>query len=130
MTSASGPKHEHERVAYVFEAFRFDAAQRALFRAGARVRITPKTADLLLALLENHGRTLTKTELIQRVWPDTFVEEGNLTFQMHLLRQALSDSVEQSVYVQTIPRRGYRFMCPITVEAIDLDEGVQHSIPE
>jgi DNA-binding winged helix-turn-helix (wHTH) protein/Tol biopolymer transport system component len=96
-----------------FGPFRFDARDRLLTRSGAQVRLTPKTGDLLQALLESEGRIISKNELIQAVWPDTFVEDGSLTFQMHLLRQALRDPAENADYIQTVPRRGYRWMCPV-----------------
>jgi DNA-binding winged helix-turn-helix (wHTH) protein/Tol biopolymer transport system component len=102
-----------EAVAYGFGPYRFDARDRLLTRDAAPIPLTPKAADLLLALLESDGRVVTKEELIQRVWPSTFVEGGSLTFQIYVLRQSLADSAEDPRYIETVQRRGYRFLVPI-----------------
>lgn len=101
--------------AFAFGSFRYERPERLLGADGAAIRLTPKTADILLALLQSRGRLLTKNELIERVWPDTAVEDGSLTYHIHLLRQALGDSAEQPTYIQTVPRRGYRFLAPVII---------------
>jgi Tol biopolymer transport system component/DNA-binding winged helix-turn-helix (wHTH) protein len=99
--------------AYVFEPFRFDSRD-GLQRDGRSLPLPPKTAELLLALLEAHGHLVTKEELIDKIWPDTFVEESNLTYHIHVLRRALSDGSEGQPHIETVPRRGYRFVAPVT----------------
>jgi len=100
-------------VAFEFGAFRFDPAERVLYRGPERVPLSPKVADTLLVLLTRHGRVVEKNELIQLVWPDTFVEEGGLARNISALRKALGDDADGSGYIETIPKRGYRFVAPI-----------------
>jgi Tol biopolymer transport system component/DNA-binding winged helix-turn-helix (wHTH) protein len=103
---------------YEFGSFRLDAAKRLLTRDGESVTLAPKTFDLLLLLAESEGRALTKAELMQALWPDTFVEEANLSFQMSALRRALGE--EGSEWIETVPRHGYRFTAAVTkVESDD-----------
>lgn len=87
----------------------------SLLRDDVPVPITPKTFQTLLFLVENHGRVVERDELIRRVWPDTVVEEGNLSFQVHQVRKALGGDGEE--FIATVPRRGYRFVCPVTETA-------------
>ena len=94
---------------YEFGPFRIDTTNRLLFRNGKPIPLKPKVVETLLVLIENSGRVLEKDELIQKLWPDTFVEEGNLTQNIYVLRKALSDGPESEAYIETIPRRGYRF---------------------
>src|SRR5687767_5576538 len=95
---------------YSFGAFRVDADERILLKEDREVPLTPKVFDTLLALIENSSHVLTKKELMQRVWPDSFVEENNLAQNISLLRKALGGS-----YIQTIPKRGYRFVADVSV---------------
>src|SRR5688500_20136352 len=69
--------------------------------------------DLLLVLVQNPGRVLGKDFLLKSVWPDSFVEEGNITFNIRQLRKALDDDAQAPTYIETIPRRGYRFLQPV-----------------
>ncbi len=94
--------HEHQ-----FGPFRYDAAQRQLFRGEQVVPLAPKAADTLHALIERRGRVVGKDELMKLVWPDTTVEEIGLARNISLLRKALGDEAE--AYIETVPRRGYRF---------------------
>src|SRR5690348_1926489 len=96
---------------YEFGPYRVDAVERRLLRGGAPVPLTPKAFETLLALVENAGRGLGKDELLQRVWPDTFVEEGSLTRNISVLRKVLGD--ENGEYIETVPKRGYRFVAPV-----------------
>src|SRR5262245_45368636 len=80
------PKHLYE-----FGPFRLDAEERLLLRDGESLSLTPKSFDLLLALVEHHGHLLEKDELLKLVWPDTFVEETNLASNISLIRKALGD---------------------------------------
>jgi len=84
-----------------------------LLRAGAVVPLNPKAFDTLLALVENRGSAVGKDELMKLVWPDAFVEETNLTQQISILRKALGDRPEGSSYIETIPKRGYRFVAAL-----------------
>jgi len=95
---------------YEFADFRLDCAQKLLFRHGLPVPLTPKVYDTLLLLVESNGRLLEKDELMQRLWPDRFVEEGNLTSNIKTLRRALGDDASDPRFIETIPRRGYRFI--------------------
>ena len=98
---------------YEFGPFRIDTEQRLLMRGEEVVPLTPKAADTLLALLANSGRVIEKDELIKAVWPETFVEEGGLARNISMLRKALGDDPEDSPYIETIPKRGYRFVAPV-----------------
>jgi DNA-binding winged helix-turn-helix (wHTH) protein/TolB-like protein/Flp pilus assembly protein TadD len=101
---------EQESHFYEFGRFRLDAAERVLLRDSEFVPLTPKVFDILLALVERGGRIVEKDELMKRVWPDTFVEEGNLTQNVSVLRKALGESSGGPQFIETIPRRGYRFV--------------------
>ena len=95
-----------------FGPFRINQGERLLRRAEGVVPIPPKATALLMALVERPGEFIDKQELLNVVWPDTFVEDGSLTQMVSLLRKALGASVE-SPYIETIPRRGYRFVAPV-----------------
>ena len=95
---------------YEFDGFRLDVAEKALFRDGTPLPVTPKCFATLQVLVENAGRLIEKDKLIQAVWPDQFVEEGNLAYTVRLLRKTLGDDPENPKYIQTVPRRGYRFI--------------------
>jgi DNA-binding winged helix-turn-helix (wHTH) protein/TolB-like protein/Tfp pilus assembly protein PilF len=115
------------RSSYEFGEFRIDCLDRVLTRDGQFVPLTPKVFDLLLLLIENHGHVVGKDRLMSEVWPDTFVEEGNLTQNISVLRKALSNSGHQ--YIQTVPRHGYRFVGHVR-ELADQDEIIieEHSL--
>lgn len=99
---------------YSFGAFRLDANERLLFKGNTEVALTPKVFDTLLALIENSSHVLTKKELMQKVWPDSFVEENNLAQNISILRKALGER-----YIQTIPKRGYRFVADVSTSGDD-----------
>src|SRR5262249_55785363 len=98
---------------YRFAEFTLDSDQRILLRKGKALPVAPKVFDTLLILVENKGRVLTRDELMTRLWPDTFVEEANLTFNIQQLRKSLGDSARRPRYIETIPRRGYRFVAQV-----------------
>lgn len=98
---------------YEFGSFRLDPQERLLWRAGEIVWLTPKTFDTLLALLEKSGHVLSKDELMNRVWPNTYVEEANLAQNISTLRKTLGESSDGIKYIETLPRRGYRFVAPV-----------------
>ncbi len=77
--------------------------------------LTPKAFDLLAALVEQPGRLISKDELLHKVWPDTFVEESNLAYNVFGLRKALGDAAESGLYIETVPKRGYRFTAAVTL---------------
>jgi DNA-binding winged helix-turn-helix (wHTH) protein/TolB-like protein len=98
---------------YEFGPFRYDAEQRLLFRDGEAVPLTPKAIDTLHALIERRGRVVEKAELMKLVWPDTTVEEIGLARNISTLRKALGDEADQGAIIETIPRRGYRFVAEV-----------------
>ncbi|HJQ24925.1 MAG TPA: winged helix-turn-helix domain-containing protein [Blastocatellia bacterium] len=98
---------------YEFGPYRVDAADRLLLKDGQVVPLSPKVFDILLAFVERSGRVLDKDELMHEVWPDTFVEEGNLARNISTLRRVLGDGDEGRQYIETIPRRGYRFVAKV-----------------
>ncbi|HKU23102.1 MAG TPA: winged helix-turn-helix domain-containing protein [Terriglobales bacterium] len=91
---------------YEFGPFRLDPAKRVLLRSGEPVPLTPKAFDTLLALVQSNGRPLSREDLMQAVWPDSFVEEANLTQNIFVLRKTLGSSDR---YIVTLPGRGYQF---------------------
>jgi len=111
---------------YVFGEFRLDAVQRALFRANDLVPLAPKALETLLFLVERHGRIVDKKELMDAVWPETFVEEVSLARNVSVLRKVLSENEDGQSYIETIPKRGYRFVAPVSEE--QQDEAVASSL--
>jgi TolB-like protein/DNA-binding winged helix-turn-helix (wHTH) protein len=105
---------------YRFGRFVLDSRKRTLSRADLPVPLTPKAFDVLLFLAQNPNRLVTKEELLQAVWGDTFVEEGNLTQYISHLRKALGDSSEDNRLIVTIARKGYQFTADVVAsEAAD-----------
>src|SRR5260370_14886529 len=98
---------------YEFDRFRLDPHEGVLLSEGRRVRVEPKDLEILLVLVENHGHTVGKEELFERIWPGTFVEEGNLARHISVLRQVLGQAQSGAQYIETIPKRGYRFIAPV-----------------
>jgi TolB-like protein/DNA-binding winged helix-turn-helix (wHTH) protein/Tfp pilus assembly protein PilF len=98
---------------YRFDDFTLDSGERVLLRQGKPLTLTPKAFDTLLILVENGGRIVSKEEFMQRLWPDSFVEETNLTFNIRQLRRLLGDDAHQPRYIETVPRRGYRFIAVV-----------------
>src|SRR5215510_9856985 len=95
---------------YEFGPYRLDAAERLLSRNGEIVPLQPKVFDLLLALVKHPGRLLEKDELMTAIWPDTVVEEVNLANNISILRKVLGDGGDGQRFIETIPKRGYRFV--------------------
>src|SRR5437867_8062906 len=98
---------------YRFADFVVDADQRVLLRNGTPMPLTPKVFDTLLVLVENSGRIVGKEELMNRLWPDSFVEESNLPFNIQQLRKCLGDDARHPRFVETVSRRGYRLIVPV-----------------
>src|SRR6478735_9883164 len=92
---------------YEFGPFLLDPAGRVLTRDRQVVPLAPKTFDLLVLFLQHPGRAYSKQELMHALWPDTFVEEANLSFQVSVLRKALG--ADGARWVETVPKHGYRF---------------------
>jgi DNA-binding winged helix-turn-helix (wHTH) protein len=101
--------------AYLFEfgPFRLDAAERLLSCGGEAVPLSPKAFDLLLALVDRPGRLLEKEELMKLVWPDTFVEEANLSYTISLVRKALGAFADPQLFIETVSKHGYRFIAEV-----------------
>ena len=114
---------------YEFGCFRLDAVKRLLWREGEPVPLTSKSFETLLALVESRGEILDKDQLLSRIWPDTVVEEKNLTINVSALRKALGERPQEHRYIVTVPGRGYRFVAEVQeisdTETADLM--VQHS---
>jgi len=98
---------------YEFGPFRLYPEEQLLLRDGAPVALQRKAFDTLLLLVEERGRLIEKEEFLRRVWAGTFVEEGSLTVNISLLRKALGAGRDGGGYIQTVPRRGYRFMVEV-----------------
>ncbi|HZS06186.1 MAG TPA: winged helix-turn-helix domain-containing protein [Blastocatellia bacterium] len=101
------------RHLYEFGPFRVDATDRQLLRDGKNVPLPPKVFETLLVLVENSGRVLEKDELIRVLWPDSFVEESSLSQNIFQIRKALGEGASEQPYIETIPRRGYRFVASV-----------------
>ena len=117
----------HPEHLYEFGPFRLDAVERLLLRDGKSVPLTPKSVDLLLALVEQHGHLLEKDELMKKVWPDTFVEEANLSYNISLIRKALGEGENGQKFIETVPKRGYRFVASVKR---GVDNGAEPTIQE
>jgi Tol biopolymer transport system component/DNA-binding winged helix-turn-helix (wHTH) protein len=115
---------------YRFKEFILDTDQKILLRDGKPLSLTPKVFETLLILLENNGRIVGKEELMKRLWPDTFVEEANLTFNIQQLRKILGDKARNPIYIETISRRGYRFIADVEKNLIDAGTINGHLIQE
>jgi len=104
-----------EAPAYEFGDFRLEVRERRLLRDGRPISLTAKVFETLKILLDRPGRLLTKDELIRQVWPDTVVEENNLTHNISVLRQVLGDrEASRAPLIETVPRIGYRFLADVT----------------
>jgi len=112
---------------YRFGQFAMDSRKRTLSRADSPVSLTPKAFDVLLFLVQNPNRLVTKQELLQAVWGDTFVEEGNLTQYISHLRKALGDNSEDARLIVTIARKGYQFAADVVV-ATAVDTAMQAAV--
>ena len=115
--------NDRESTVYEFEGFSLDPAKR-LFTGGngEPIPLMPKAFDTLLYLVENRGRVIGKDELFREVWPDTIVEENNLTQNVSILRKTLGEKPGEHRFIVTVPGRGYRFVA-------DVRDGSQRSKP-
>jgi DNA-binding winged helix-turn-helix (wHTH) protein/Tol biopolymer transport system component len=106
---------EHAKHLYAFGPFRLDDRERLLACDGKPVPLQPKVFDLLLLLVRNAGSLTEKEVLLQNLWTDSFVEEGNLSKHISILRKALGGGANGTVYIETAPKRGYRFVAEVIV---------------
>lgn len=105
-----------------FGAFSFDTGEKILFKTGETVQLPPKACELLSVLIENVWRVMSKEELIGQVWANTFVEEANLTHHISALLKALGEGKNGRKFIETIPRKGYRFIAPVREKRGDATE--------
>jgi pimeloyl-ACP methyl ester carboxylesterase/DNA-binding winged helix-turn-helix (wHTH) protein len=98
---------------YEFGRFSVDPAERLLFDGQATIPLAPKAFDTLLLLIENGGHVLSKEEIMESVWADSFVEENNLAQNISILRKALGEGVGGAKFIETVSKRGYRFIAPL-----------------
>jgi DNA-binding winged helix-turn-helix (wHTH) protein/Flp pilus assembly protein TadD len=98
---------------YEFDPFRLDTVEKLLLKNGETIPLTPKVFDTLLFLVQRAGSLVEKEELLEKVWPDSFVGENNLSQNIHILRKILEEGSKKQSYIQTVPRRGYRFVAPV-----------------
>ncbi|MGA9770742.1 MAG: alpha/beta fold hydrolase [Blastocatellia bacterium] len=119
---------DQEKPVYAFAQFRLDGNKRLLFADDEIVTLTPKAFDTLLVLVENRGSVLSKEELMQLVWPDHFVEENNLAQNIHSIRKSLGEGSSGIRFIETIPKRGYRFIAEIKVleEPAAKEDDIKH----
>jgi TolB-like protein/DNA-binding winged helix-turn-helix (wHTH) protein/Flp pilus assembly protein TadD len=120
-----------EKVVYEFGPFHFDSAQHLLFQDDQVIQLAPKAAETLAVLVENHGQLVEKEQLMKAVWPDTFVEDANLTVHISALRRLFQDHANASGdegYIETVPRRGYRFVAPVLERRPALDQTPQSPV--
>jgi Tol biopolymer transport system component/DNA-binding winged helix-turn-helix (wHTH) protein len=105
---------ERPAARYDFGPFSLDAAEGVLLRDGEAVVLAPKVFATLLALVEHRGHVVSRDVLVNEIWPDTFVEEGNLTQNISTLRKVLGEDASGRPYIDTVPKRGYRFAAAVT----------------
>ena len=101
------------RHTYQFDSFVIDVEEQVLRRDDQMVPLTPKAFETLLLLVRHHGSIVTKQKILDTLWPNVFVEESNITFNITRLRKALGDTKRGSTYIETVPRRGYRFKAEV-----------------
>src|SRR5258706_6884266 len=111
---------------YEFGPFQIDKVNHVLMRDGETLPLKPKVFDTLLLLVENRGRVLDKDELLSRLWPDTVVEESNLSQNVYLLRKVLGEEPRGESYIETMPKRGYRFVASVN----EVEEAGAESLPK
>src|SRR5215471_18189430 len=102
-----------------FDEFTLDVRERRLLRGAEVVRLSPKAYDVLVALVQQRGHLVTKEELLKRLWPESFVEEGSLTVYVSALRKALGEDATRPAYIETVARSGYRIIAAVTCNPAD-----------
>lgn len=117
-----------DRRSYEFGSFRLDAAEHVLLRDGQIIPVSPKVFETLLVLVENSGHVVDKDELYKQVWQDAFVEETNLTKNISILRKILSEGDAERSFIETVPKRGYRFVVPVRKSESEYSEHGSKSV--
>ena len=117
-------------TSYVFGSFRLIPVEHQLLRDGTPIPLPPKTFETLVLLVENSGHLIEKDQLMQTLWPNSFVEEANLTHHIWTLRKALGNGENGQPYIQTVPRRGYRFVAQVQKSIAPDIHAVKRSVSE
>ena len=99
---------------YQFKSFRLDVGERQLLNNNLPVALTPKAFDVLAVLIERGGHLIERDDLMNRVWADSFVEEQNITRIIHLLRKTLGEDENGNKFIETVAKKGYRFVAEVT----------------
>ena len=115
---------------YEFGPFHIDREKRLLLRDGKPVSLVPKSFDMLLALVQHRGEVLEKDRLLKMLWPDSIVEEANLPQNISALRKALGEGPSERRYIETVPRRGYRFLASVREVRNEGPELIEHDPAE
>ena len=110
---------------YEFGPFCLDPVEHTLRRDGQPIPLRPKVFDLLLVLIENRGHLIDKERLMTSIWAEQFVEEGNINKNISMLRQALGENDSGHKFIETVPKRGYRFLAPVVVPGRDETQEVR-----
>lgn len=122
---------EQNNYFYDFGAFRLDTLRRNLLFNGQDLQIKPKAFETLLFLVERRGEIVSKSELMNAVWADTFVEENNLTQQISSLRKKIGEFAEGDEYIVTMPKQGYKFVQPVReIRCADVRIAVPQTAPQ
>lgn len=109
----NNPIAHHSRRCYSFAQFHLDAENRVLSKDGETLLLTRKNIDLLIVLIEHHGRLIDKENLFKMLWADVTVEESNISQNIYLLRKALGENTDQPQIIETVPKKGYRFIAEV-----------------
>ena len=107
------------KPAYEFGAFRLEVGEQRLLQDGRPLSVSPKVFDVLRVLVENSGHLVEKERLLAEVWPGSFVEEGALSRSISILRKTLGEGPSEQKFIETVPKRGYRFVAPVTEQRLD-----------
>ncbi len=126
MKTSEGGRQDEVRI-HEFGEYRVDAARRTLLRGGRREPLTPKVFDTLLFMLRHPGEILEKDVLMRAVWPDTVVEENNLSQNIATLRRVLQERRGENRYIETVPGRGYRFVADVVTRDEDAQDRPVHA---
>ena len=111
-----------ESIKYYFEQFCFDVNDEQLFKDGSPVALTHKTLNVLLTLLQNNERFVKKSEIIEQVWNENFVEEANLTQHIYILRKTLGQNLKGKPFIESMPKRGYRLTVPVVEKKMNISQ--------
>ncbi|MGD9627804.1 MAG: winged helix-turn-helix domain-containing protein [Pyrinomonadaceae bacterium] len=112
---SEGELSTKEQRSYSFRTFRLDVSERRLMENGVNLPLTPKAFDVLVHLVERSGHLVEKDELLEKIWTDSIVEEANLARVVHTLRRSLGEGKDAHKFIETVPKKGYRFVAEVTV---------------